>query len=70
MLAGALSALWVMTALSAVMGWAAPALVRRSCAPLAADLGLPAPMRLSPPALRLNAAFLREHGIAAPGGRR
>jgi putative Ca2+/H+ antiporter (TMEM165/GDT1 family) len=32
-LAGALSALWVMTALSAVMGWAAPALVRRSCAP-------------------------------------
>ena len=28
-LAGALGALWVMTALSAVMGWAAPALVRR-----------------------------------------
>jgi putative Ca2+/H+ antiporter (TMEM165/GDT1 family) len=31
-LVGALGALWVMTALSAVMGWAAPALVRRSCA--------------------------------------
>ena len=29
-LVGALGALWVMTALSAVMGWAAPALVRRS----------------------------------------
>jgi len=31
-LVGALGALWVMTALSAVMGWAAPALVRRPAA--------------------------------------
>ena len=43
-LVGALGALWVMTALSAVMGWAAPALVRRSgarCVALGLRFALP-----------------------------
>ena len=47
-LAGALGALWVMTALSAAMGWAAPALVRSNAAcPAPAASRVTAPHRLS-----------------------